>query len=481
MFRTIMIFPEFSNMEIIDSIRLWYDPLANLIRPHITIVFPFESDMSNEELSEVLEERLKDIEPFDIELKGFTKHSEESGKYLFLNMTVGAEAVKNIHDLLYANEFKPFDPGYKYVPHITVGKFDSEQMLNSAYEHVKSIDDLFMFTVGKISVEMIGEHNESIIIIEKELKKNNDSGKSDFPRFAFGGKREKETNDLPVSMETIRKSFKSGDFKETRLQLSRLDRNDKDPEADLIRILSCYRVGNAEALMHKVCTGGYSVKLLFTRSEMKKLASDLLDSGNDIVAHMVQYCFLSLMLSGRSAEDILPLFDLDPTSIRMYPSGFKGIDREDVANFKRTRAIEAAKEPYEMDVIEELDDIRVKFKSAIDNPDRNASSIASANAHLLLDLFTLGARIDQENNPESYYANGYAPLREHDYGVNAPPRNRQQGQQQIAQNASSGLNKNSAHELYLRLQKGFPERDDKLRRRSELMEMIREEEKLILQ
>ena len=123
----------------------------------------------------------------------------------------------------------------------------------------------------------------------------------------------------------------------------------------------------------------------------------------------------------------------------------------------------------------------MKFKSAIDNPDRNASSIASANAHLLLDLFTVGARIDQDNNPESYYANGYAPLREHDYGVNAPPRNRQQGQPQIAQNASSGLNKNSVHELYLKLQKDFPERDDKLRRRSELMEMIREEEKLILQ
>ena len=46
-FRTVMIFPEFENMHVIDSVRDRFDPLAKLVRPHITIVFPFESDMSN--------------------------------------------------------------------------------------------------------------------------------------------------------------------------------------------------------------------------------------------------------------------------------------------------------------------------------------------------------------------------------------------------------------------------------------------------
>lgn len=35
--RTIMIFPEFENMEILDNIRNHYDPLAKLVRPHITV------------------------------------------------------------------------------------------------------------------------------------------------------------------------------------------------------------------------------------------------------------------------------------------------------------------------------------------------------------------------------------------------------------------------------------------------------------
>lgn len=40
-----MIFPDFENVEIIDNIRDKYDPLAKLIRPHITIVFPFDMEI----------------------------------------------------------------------------------------------------------------------------------------------------------------------------------------------------------------------------------------------------------------------------------------------------------------------------------------------------------------------------------------------------------------------------------------------------
>ena len=110
--RTIMIFPEFENMYVIDPVRNRYDPLAKLVRPHITIVFPFESDMSNEELSGILDRRLASFGPFDIEMQGFTKHSVPDGNYLFLNMTKGAEEIKKIHEELYKNEFAPFDKGF---------------------------------------------------------------------------------------------------------------------------------------------------------------------------------------------------------------------------------------------------------------------------------------------------------------------------------------------------------------------------------
>lgn len=167
--RTIMIFPELENMGIIDSIRKKYDPLADLVRPHVTIVFPFESEMSNDELAAVLDERLKDIPSFDLELQGFGKQSESFGNFLFLNLVKGSEIIVKMHDLFYSNEFKKFDWGYPYVPHMTVGKLSSVEELDEAFESVQTLEELFKTKVTKISVEMIGEHEESIIILEKEL------------------------------------------------------------------------------------------------------------------------------------------------------------------------------------------------------------------------------------------------------------------------------------------------------------------------
>lgn len=35
--RTIMIFTQFDNIDVINSIRNKYDPLAKLVKPHITV------------------------------------------------------------------------------------------------------------------------------------------------------------------------------------------------------------------------------------------------------------------------------------------------------------------------------------------------------------------------------------------------------------------------------------------------------------
>lgn len=64
--RCIMIFPKFENGEIIDKIREKYDPLANHIKPHITLVFPFISDIGIKELREHISSVLIEIAPFEV-------------------------------------------------------------------------------------------------------------------------------------------------------------------------------------------------------------------------------------------------------------------------------------------------------------------------------------------------------------------------------------------------------------------------------
>jgi hypothetical protein len=48
--RCILLFPDFPNIASIESIRRKFDPLAGLVRPHITLVFPFESDIGTDPL-----------------------------------------------------------------------------------------------------------------------------------------------------------------------------------------------------------------------------------------------------------------------------------------------------------------------------------------------------------------------------------------------------------------------------------------------
>ncbi|MGG7142958.1 2'-5' RNA ligase family protein [Clostridium nigeriense] len=167
--RTIMIFPEFENINIINDIRRKYDPLVDLVSPHITLVFPFESDLSNEELNLYIKECLSDIHPFKIELEGFSKQKDRYGNYLFLNVVQGMNIIKEIHDTLYKDKLREVDLGYDYIPHMTVGKLSSIELLNKAFDDVNRCNDKFSTIVRKISVEMISEHEESIIVIEYEL------------------------------------------------------------------------------------------------------------------------------------------------------------------------------------------------------------------------------------------------------------------------------------------------------------------------
>lgn len=165
-----MLFPEFENIGVIDMMRKKYDPLANLVRPHITLVFPFESDISNDEISDILEKRLYNFKSFILTLQGISKVADSYGNYLFLNIIEGQQEIIDIHNILYENEFSKWNLGLQYAPHMTIGKLDNENELDYAFDEIKICQEKFSTTVKKISVEMIGEHEESIIVIEKALR-----------------------------------------------------------------------------------------------------------------------------------------------------------------------------------------------------------------------------------------------------------------------------------------------------------------------
>jgi len=167
--RCIMIFPEFSNMHIIEGIRKKYDPLAELVKPHITLVFPFTSELTTQQINEHLHSTLCETQPFEIELKGTSKESGRFGHFIFLNVTGGVDEISKLNKCLYDGLLQEYRGKKVYVPHMTIGRLSNVAEQMEAYEELKNMNATFQTTVKKISVEIIGEQQESIIETEYKL------------------------------------------------------------------------------------------------------------------------------------------------------------------------------------------------------------------------------------------------------------------------------------------------------------------------
>ncbi len=153
--RDILIFPRFKNLEIIQQIRKKYDRLADLVDPHITLVFPFSDSISDDELINKLCVLLKNYVPFAIT---FREISLSDDNYIFLNCINGSNELLKLHDEIYKNIIpNHLNTSIKYTPHITLGQAES-------IDDLKDFDYEFSTIVDEISIELIGEDEESIII-----------------------------------------------------------------------------------------------------------------------------------------------------------------------------------------------------------------------------------------------------------------------------------------------------------------------------
>jgi 2'-5' RNA ligase len=167
-----MIFPEFSNVDVINKIRDKYDPLAKHVRPHITLVFPFQSSITSDELKTHLENVLTFFKPFSVTLQGITP-VQSFGNYLYLQITQGNKEIAEIHKILYTGLLESVYPQWlrmgSFNPHMTVGKITGEEDFKTAVTDVTSVNDIFNAIVKKISVEIIDKNEDSLIEMEIEL------------------------------------------------------------------------------------------------------------------------------------------------------------------------------------------------------------------------------------------------------------------------------------------------------------------------
>lgn len=159
--RAIVILPSFTDPAPIERLRRKYDPLANFIAPHITLVFPFTSDITTEALAKHMRQATKDLSPFDVTLREVTGHL---GEYLFLNVKRGANQLIALHDQLYSGMLSAYlAPEQIYTPHLTVGRLDSAARFAEALADARQMTARFTFRVEEIVAYRIsGEQSRPV-------------------------------------------------------------------------------------------------------------------------------------------------------------------------------------------------------------------------------------------------------------------------------------------------------------------------------
>lgn len=161
-YRCIMVFPNFRNINLIEDIREKYDPLYSKVKPHITLVFPFLSDISGEQLEEYIKGKICDLNPFKLSLSGI---SIGGYGYIFLNVIEGNSELFGIHNRLYEGLLRKFYPSFlkSYTPHMTVGRIMNPDNFEAVINSLRDMNEVFEDEVNEISVEIIDEDENSLI------------------------------------------------------------------------------------------------------------------------------------------------------------------------------------------------------------------------------------------------------------------------------------------------------------------------------
>ena len=146
-------------VDIIENIRKDCDELYEIIRPHITLVFPFIDDISDKELIKNIRDYFKNKKKFYVKFSGVS-YSEDD--YIYLNCVDGERWIIKMHDELYNKYFSNHLGNKKYIPHITLGKKNNTN--KEKLKEIENMNDEFECYIDTVVIEKIGKNEESIIL-----------------------------------------------------------------------------------------------------------------------------------------------------------------------------------------------------------------------------------------------------------------------------------------------------------------------------
>lgn len=164
--RAIVWFPTFANQTVLDRFRSVHDPLGQALPPHVTLVFPFNSRLTLDQVAAHAQKVLRAWPCFPVVMHGFWSAQNE---FIGIAAQVGADAMIEMHDRLYRGPLAEFlRPEFDYAPHITLAQTvqpNQFEALSSAATIVtrETFRDLMR------TVTIIREESEDTWVREREV------------------------------------------------------------------------------------------------------------------------------------------------------------------------------------------------------------------------------------------------------------------------------------------------------------------------
>ena len=159
-------------------------------------------------------------------------------------------------------------------------------------------------------------------------------------------------NDFGITDETAEGTYeearslvRAGGFDRAIKILNGLDQ--RKTEVLLLNLLCCYQASDAVALAQKVSSSSSSVLMLAERQDVKQLINKLRIRKNDLIIHLMEYCFCVMALSGADMNSLRTKLSSMNMPSNKPQSAFAKMDSEEQYNDKRTRTIREAAEPPE--------------------------------------------------------------------------------------------------------------------------------------
>jgi 2'-5' RNA ligase len=167
--RSVLIFPKLATIDAVTAVRRNYDPLAQNIRPHISLIFPFDSPVADAVLMTAVADVIQKTPAFSVDFA--TIAGDYANGYFWLAATSGAEQLTALHDQLYA---LPYFKDYQrtdipYQPHITLGHVAPDE----ASTIVAALDCATLTTrtaINEVAIERILSNGDSAVFANLRMQ-----------------------------------------------------------------------------------------------------------------------------------------------------------------------------------------------------------------------------------------------------------------------------------------------------------------------